>query len=236
MARVANELSVLSPGGVTLAQLRGMRDERLPVRLHEGALKEVEAAHRVVARILERGTVAYGINTGFGKFVHQTIPADRLGELQRNLVLSHSAGTGALLSDQVVRLVMILKAIGLGRGCSGVRPEVVEALLALVNARVYPCITSRLSESSPAIKHQTPLVGFRNGLRGGDEEWRRLRRCRCRRVPPGDHILAGLDQPLQRRAVVDLSHAVGLVAEHFDDPEQPRHMRRGDGFAQPPDR
>ena len=135
MAREANELSVLSPGGVTLAQLRGMRDERLPVRLHEGALKEVEAAHRVVARILERGTVAYGINTGFGKFVHQTIPPDRLGELQRNLVLSHSAGTGALLSDQVVRLVMILKAIGLGRGCSGVRPEVVEALLALVNTR-----------------------------------------------------------------------------------------------------
>ena len=64
MAREANELSVLSPGGVTLAQLRGMRDERLPVRLHEGALKEVEAAHRAVARILERGTVAYGINTG----------------------------------------------------------------------------------------------------------------------------------------------------------------------------
>ena len=173
MAREANELSVLSPGGVTLAQLRGMRDERLPVRLHEGALKEVEAAHRVVARILERGTVAYGINTGFGKFVHQTIPADRLGELQRNLVLSHSAGTGALLSDQVVRLVMILKAIGLGRGCSGVRPEVVEALLALVNARVYPCIPAKGSvgasgDLAPLAHLAAALIGVGEVRMGGE--------------------------------------------------------------------
>ena len=58
MARESNELSVLSPGGVTLAQLRRVRDERIPVRLHEGALQEVEAAHWAVARTLERGTVA----------------------------------------------------------------------------------------------------------------------------------------------------------------------------------
>jgi histidine ammonia-lyase len=143
VAREINKLAVLCPGAVTLAQLRRARDERLHLRIAESALEEVEAAHQAVGRILQRGTVAYGINTGFGKFAKEIIPADRLGELQRNLVLSHSAGTGALLTDEVVRLVMVLKAIGLGRGCSGVRPAVIEALLALVNARVYPCIPGK---------------------------------------------------------------------------------------------
>ena len=134
---------VLTPGSVTLNQLRALRDERSRVAIHEAAIRDVQAAHEAVQRTLARGVVAYGINTGFGKFAQTIIPAQRLAELQTNLVLSHSAGTGALLSDEVVRLMMILKSISLARGYSGVRPEVVGTLLRLINARVYPCIPAK---------------------------------------------------------------------------------------------
>lgn len=132
MDRLADQSGVtmvLVPGSVTLGQLRCLRDERVQLQMHEAALRDVEASHQAVTRTLERGTVAYGINTGFGKFAQTIIPRDRLAELQTNLVLSHSAGTGALLGDDVVRVAMALKAIGLARGHSGVRPEVIDALL-----------------------------------------------------------------------------------------------------------
>jgi histidine ammonia-lyase len=134
---------VLTPGSVTLNQLRALRDERSQVAIHEAAIRDVQAAHEAVQRTLARGVVAYGINTGFGKFAQTIIPAQRLAELQTNLVLSHSAGTGALLPDEVVRLMMILKSISLARGYSGVRREVVDTLLRLINARVYPCIPAK---------------------------------------------------------------------------------------------
>jgi histidine ammonia-lyase len=146
MDRLANHFDVpivLTPGSVTLAQLRCLRDERVHLQIDEAALRDVQAAHGAVQRTLTRGTVAYGINTGFGKFAQTIIPADRLAELQTNLVLSHSAGTGGLLADDVVRLVMVLKTISLARGYSGVRPEVVHTLLRLINARVYPCIPAK---------------------------------------------------------------------------------------------
>jgi histidine ammonia-lyase len=146
MDRLADQsdvVMVLAPGSVTLAQLRRLRDERVRLQMHEAALRDVQAAHQAVSRTLARGTVAYGINTGFGKFAQEIIPPDRLAELQTNLVLSHSVGTGAPLADGVVRMVMALKAISLARGYSGVRPEVIDALLSLLNARVYPCIPAK---------------------------------------------------------------------------------------------
>src|SRR5262249_11081141 len=85
------------------------------------------------------GGPVYGINTGFGKLAQTHIAEDQLELLQRNLVLSHSVGVGALLSDEIVRLVMLLKVASLARGYSGVRPAVVDALLARPNAGVCPC-------------------------------------------------------------------------------------------------
>jgi histidine ammonia-lyase len=143
LARSFEAAMVLTPGGVTLDQLRALRDERVQIQIHEAALRDVQAAHEAVLRTLARGSVTYGINTGFGKFAQTIIPADRLAELQTNLVLSHSAGTGALLTDDVVRLVMALKTISLARGYSGARLEVVHTLLRLINARVYPCIPAK---------------------------------------------------------------------------------------------
>jgi histidine ammonia-lyase len=107
------------------------------------ARADVDAARDAVRRIVRDGRVVYGVNTGFGKLAQTVIPADRLTELQTNLVLSHSVGTGPLLPPHVVRLVLALKAIGLARGHSGVRWEIIEALLALANTGVLPCIPAK---------------------------------------------------------------------------------------------
>ena len=130
----------LQPGGVSLADLRRIHAGGITLSLDPGAGAGIAAAQATVDRIVAGGEVVYGINTGFGKLAQTTIPHERLAELQRNLVLSHSVGTGAPLSDAVVRLVLATKAVSLARGHSGVRPEIIDALLALFNAGVLPRI------------------------------------------------------------------------------------------------
>jgi histidine ammonia-lyase len=133
---------MIAPGAATLAQLRGvMEGERL--ELAAGWRETVEAGAAALAAQLATGEPLYGINTGFGKLASTRIAPDRLAQLQLNLLRSHAAGTGPLLPPPVVRLVLALKALSLGRGASGVRPEVVEALLALLNNDVLPAIPSK---------------------------------------------------------------------------------------------
>ncbi len=135
-------MTILEPGSVTLAQLRAVWSGA-PVRLGDGAWRAIEAAAAGVARIVASGRTVYGVNTGFGLLAQTHIPPERLEELQRNLVLSHSCGLGEPLPAHVVRLIIALKAIGLGRGHSGVRPAVVERLLALLEADALPLIPSQ---------------------------------------------------------------------------------------------
>ena len=87
--------------------------------------------------------MVYGINTGFGLLAQTSIPREQLATLQRNLILSHSTGVGTLLGDEVVKLILVLKIIGLCRGHSGTRLKVIEALIALVEHKVFPCIPSK---------------------------------------------------------------------------------------------
>jgi hypothetical protein len=107
------------------------------------ALAGMQAAQATVQRIVDEDQVVYGINTGFGKLASTKIAHDRLAELQRNLVLSHSVGTGDALPDGVVRLMLATKAVSLARGHSGIRPAIVDALLALANANVLPVIPAK---------------------------------------------------------------------------------------------
>ena len=133
----------LVPGSLTLAQLHAFEGSRERVELDPAARARMAAGAEAVARIVRGGDPVYGINTGFGKLAREHIPAGQLELLQRNLVLSHSVGVGALLPDEVVRLVMLLKVASLARGYSGVRPLLVDALVALLDAEVYPCIPSK---------------------------------------------------------------------------------------------
>jgi histidine ammonia-lyase len=132
----------LRPGSVTLADLRTIW-EGAPVELHGEAWTAIDAAAASVGRIVADGSTVYGINTGFGLLAQTRIPEDRLLDLQRNLILSHSCGLGEALEPRVVRLIMALKAIGLGRGHSGVRRQLVERLLALLEADALPIIPSQ---------------------------------------------------------------------------------------------
>src|SRR5690349_19137109 len=134
---------VLAPGDVDLATLRRVHAGGVQLALDPAARAGLLAAQATVQRIVAAGEVVYGINTGFGKLVQTIIPPERLAELQRNLVLSHSAGTGEPLAAGVVRLVLATKAVSLARGHSGVRPEIVDALLALSNAGLLPRIPSK---------------------------------------------------------------------------------------------
>jgi len=133
----------LSPGALTLAALRRVWAEPVRVALDPKARPRIDAAAQAIASVVAEGRVVYGVNTGFGLLAQTHIDAPRLAELQRALVLSHSAGTGALLDDAVLRLVLVLKVASLARGHSGVRLEVVDALLGLINAGVMPCVPSQ---------------------------------------------------------------------------------------------
>ena len=135
-------LSVV-PGGLDLAQLRRLWSAPVTLELDGAARPAVDAAAATVDRVIASGHTVYGVNTGFGLLARTRIDDARLAELQRALVLSHSAGTGPLLDDAVVRLVIALKVASLARGHSGIRWSIIEALLAMANAGIVPCIPAQ---------------------------------------------------------------------------------------------
>jgi histidine ammonia-lyase len=106
-------------------------------------MQRVANAAASVDRIVAGGETVYGVNTGFGLLANTRIPDGRLAELQTNLILSHSAGLGDPLPRHVVRLMILLKLLGLGRGHSGVRPLVIDALQALLDRDAIPVIPSQ---------------------------------------------------------------------------------------------
>jgi len=135
-------LSVV-PGSLDLAQLRRLWSAPVTLELDGAARPAVDAAAATVDRVIASGHTVYGVNTGFGLLARTRIDDARLAELQRALVLSHSAGTGPLLDDAVVRLVIALKVASLARGHSGIRWSIIEALLAMANAGIVPCIPAQ---------------------------------------------------------------------------------------------
>jgi len=128
---------------MTLADLRAVWTAAAPITLDAGAYDAIHASCATVQAIVEKGDPAYGINTGFGILAKAHIPQDQLATLQRNLILSHAVGTGALLSDAVVRLIVLMKIGSLARGYSGVRPLIVDTLIALYNAGIMPAIPAK---------------------------------------------------------------------------------------------
>ena len=132
----------LNPESVSLDQLRQLWDGA-EARLDDAAMQRVAAAAASVDRIVASGETVYGVNTGFGLLANTRIPDDRLAELQTNLILSHSAGLGDPLPRHVTRLMIVLKLLGLGRGYSGVRPLVIEALQALLDRDAMPVIPAQ---------------------------------------------------------------------------------------------
>ena len=132
----------LNPEKVELATLRQLWSGA-DGRLDDASMQRIANASASVERIVASGETVYGVNTGFGLLANTRIPEDRLAELQTNLILSHSAGLGDPLPRHVARLMIVLKLLGLGRGFSGVRPVVIEALQALLDKDAIPVIPAQ---------------------------------------------------------------------------------------------
>ncbi|MFC4453854.1 histidine ammonia-lyase [Deinococcus sonorensis] len=113
------------------------------VRLSDAARERVRRARAVIERIVDGPNAVYGVNTGFGKFATVQVAPDQLAALQRNLIMSHAIGVGEPLPAEVVRGMLLLRAQSLALGHSGVREEVVELLLTLLNAGAHPVIPAQ---------------------------------------------------------------------------------------------
>jgi histidine ammonia-lyase len=155
----------LVPGELAIAQLRRLcAAERVCVELDPKCRANVRASAALVQKAAQGDAPVYGVNTGFGKLATKRIARDDLALLQMKLLRSHAVGVGEPLSERVVRLVLLLKATSLARGYSGVREEVIDALLALHNAGITPVIPSQGSvgasgDLAPLAHLCLPLVG-----------------------------------------------------------------------------
>ena len=133
---------VLKPGRVSLAQLQLLAHGASP-KLNPAFWPRVEAASAVVADAANGKDGVYGVNTGFGKLASRRIASVDTATLQRNLILSHCCGVGDPTPERIVRLMMALKIISLGRGASGVHRRVIEQLEAMLAAGVYPHVPAQ---------------------------------------------------------------------------------------------
>jgi len=149
---------------LSLEQIAEVALSGLEVALDPAALPAIHASRSVIDGLLARGETAYGINTGFGKLSDVHIDAGQLRDLQRNLLRSHACGLGDPLPEDEVRAMMLLRANVLAKGFSGVRPEVIESLLLLLNRRIHPVVPARGSvgasgDLAPLAHLALPLIG-----------------------------------------------------------------------------
>jgi histidine ammonia-lyase len=150
---------------LSLEQLRAAYEQPLNVSIAADAWPLVQASYTAVQTLAARDEPAYGINTGFGLLANTRIPVDERRHLQRNIVLSHSAGVGPLLDDMLVQLILVLKLQSFLRGYSGVSAQVIRTLARLLEARMYPCIPAQGSvgasgDLAPLAHLSLPLLGL----------------------------------------------------------------------------
>jgi histidine ammonia-lyase len=140
--RVVKETTSLHLGsrGVSAAEVIAVARTGAPVELSTEARAAMAASAATVERLADSDEPVYGVSTGFGSLVQTRIPADRREDLQRALIRSHAAGMGPAVETEVVRAMMLLRARTLAMGYSGARPDVADAILALLNAGVTPVV------------------------------------------------------------------------------------------------
>ncbi|MGE0846518.1 MAG: histidine ammonia-lyase [Flavobacteriaceae bacterium] len=131
---------VLEAGATRLDQLESIFRDGAPARLDRASKPAVEAAAARVAAAAGGEAAVYGVNTGFGKLASVKIASKDTARLQRNLILSHCAGIGEAMPKPLVRLMMALKLLSLGRGASGVRWLIVEQIEAMLEKGVTPVV------------------------------------------------------------------------------------------------
>jgi histidine ammonia-lyase len=176
MSRCRTKLgrTIIKPEALSLGALRAAYAGPATIELSAADQASIKASQKTVEKVLSEGRTVYGINTGFGILAHTKIAPGQLKQLQKNLVLSHMAGTGKPLPDNVVRLVLVLKCLSLAKGYSGVSPGLVEALSKLLEAEVYPVIPEKGSvgasgDLAPLAHLSGVLLGLGTVRHGGKE-------------------------------------------------------------------
>jgi len=134
---------LIDGNSLTLADIEAVAREEASVAIAPSAIPVIDDSRKVIEEIVASDRVVYGVNTGFGKLSEVRIPKNQLNELQLNLIRSHSAGVGPPYSVLVTRAIMLLRANVLAKGNSGIRREVVQLLLDMLNRKVHPVIPSR---------------------------------------------------------------------------------------------
>src|SRR5438552_11817750 len=143
MTAVSSTTIELNGNDLTFDQLYSVALQDEKVSLSRVAAERMNASRAVVDRLVASGKTAYGINTGFGKLASVRISTEQVRQLQVNLVRSHACGVGEPLSQPETRAMMLLRANALAKGLSGIRPQTVEVLCAMLNAGVHPIIPSQ---------------------------------------------------------------------------------------------
>ena len=164
-------MNVLQINGndLSLEDLRQVAYERRPVELAGSAREKVVAAREVVEKLLRENRVAYAINTGVGKLSDVHIEPAQNRQLQVNLIRSHSVGVGEPLSQQETRAMMLLRANSLAKGFSGVRPEVIALICAMLNKGVHPVVPSQGSVGASG--DLAPLAHLALAMIGEGQVW-----------------------------------------------------------------
>jgi histidine ammonia-lyase len=159
----------ISGNDLSLDELRQVVYERRPVELADAARTKVIAAREVVEKLLRENRVAYAINTGVGKLSDVHIEPAQNRQLQVNLIRSHSAGVGEPLSQEETRAMMLLRANSLAKGFSGVRPEVIDLICAMLNKGVHPVVPSQGSVGASG--DLAPLAHLALAMIGEGQVW-----------------------------------------------------------------
>ncbi|MBK9133083.1 MAG: histidine ammonia-lyase [Betaproteobacteria bacterium] len=182
----------LRPGALSLADLQALHVGGVPIAIDPAAGVAIAASAAVVQRAAAGDAPVYGVNTGFGKLASTRISSDDLAALQWNLIRSHSVGVGEPLAPAVARLMLGLKAASLARGHSGVRPVVIDTLVAASNAGLVPVVPSQGSVGASG--DLAPLAHMTLALMG-----------------EGEFLVESSGGVMQRRPAADVLRAAGIA-------------------------
>ena len=197
----------LSGKPLSLEDIANVAYGRESVQIAASARSRILASRKVIDEIVARDNVVYGINTGFGKLADVRIPRAEIGALQLNLVRSHACGIGQPLSEPEVRAMMLLRASVLALGFSGIRPEVIQMLCEMLNARVHPIIPEKGSVGASG--DLAPLAHLALSLIGEGEAF-----FDGKRMPSADALKRAKLKPLQLEAKEGLALLNGTQAMH----------------------
>lgn len=188
-------MSILELDGehLTLEDVVAVARERRPVALAPAAWARVRRSREAVDRLLERGVVIYGVTTGFGHLRNIRISPEQASLLQHNLLQSHAVGVGPELSEEQVRAMMVARLNTLARGYSGVRPEVLQLLVEMLNRGVHPVVPAQGSlgasgDLAPLAHMALPMIGLGEAIVDG------------RRMPGAEALAAVGLEPLRLEA------------------------------------